>query len=146
MAPAFAPVDRRKHLDGLRASLRADVRSMRAVQVRAGRTLLEIRRAGDPLFFAATTFPIFCESAGLSPAEARDLTAMAEAAEAWPQVAARVLAARITPQKAAVVQQLLRSPELQRPGEDVLGLVESLCARDLIREVKRRKEQARLGE
>ena len=78
MAPAFAPVDRRTHLDGLRASLRADVRAMRAVQVRAGRTLLEIRRAGDPLFFAATTFPIFCESAGLSPAEARDLTAMAD--------------------------------------------------------------------
>ncbi|HEU4395054.1 MAG TPA: HNH endonuclease [Planctomycetota bacterium] len=71
---------------------------------------------------------------------------MAEAAEAIPEVAARVVEARITPQKAAIVNEVLKRPELQRPGEDLLAFVESRWAKDLVNEVKRRKEEARLGE
>src|SRR5688572_9010122 len=138
--------ERQRHLEELRDELRSGVRGMREVQVRVGRTLLEIHRIGDPFSVGATTFPIFCEQAGLSPVEGRELRAMAEAAEAAPEVVARVVEARITPQKAAVVNQLLKSPEMQRPGEDLLKFVESKCAKDLINEVKRRREEARLGE
>ena len=147
MAPAIAPrVERQRLLEGLRDALRLDVRAMREVQVRVGRTLLEIRKAGDPLALGATSFSIFCEQEGLSPTEARELTAMAEAAEASPEVEARVVEARITPQKAAVVNELLREPALQKPGEDLLGLVEGKFAKDLVDEVKRRREEHRIQE
>ncbi|HEU4394638.1 MAG TPA: hypothetical protein VFS92_03670, partial [Planctomycetota bacterium] len=122
------------------------VLSMREAQSGVGRILLEIQRLGDPISLGATTFPIFCEQAGLSPVEGRELRAMAEAAEAIPEVEARVVEARITPQKAAIVNEVLKRPELQRPGEDLLQFVESRWAKDLVNEVKRRKEEARLGE
>jgi hypothetical protein len=145
MTPVLAPaVETQRRLEGLREALRTDVRAMREVQVRVGRTLLEIRRSGDPIPLGVTTFPMFCESEGLSPTEARELTAMAEAAEAVPEVEARVVEARITPQKAAVVNEIMKQPALQRPGEDLLGLAESKCAGDLVREVKRRREEERL--
>ena len=147
MAPAIAPaVERQRLLEGLRDALRVDVRAMREVQVRVGRTLLEIRKAGDPLALGAMSFSIFCEQEGLSPTEARELAAMAEAAEASPEVEARVVEARITPQKAAVVNELLREPALQKPGEDLLGLVEGKFAKDLVDEVKRRREEHRIQE
>jgi hypothetical protein len=146
MTYASATMERQSLLDGLRDSLRSDVRSMREVQVRVGRTLLEIQRSHNLLLLGSTSFPIFCEQEGLSPVEGRELRAMAEAAEAAPEVVARVVEARITPQKAAVVNQLLKAPEMQRPGEDLLTFVESKCAKDLITEVKRRREEARLGE
>ena len=138
--------ERQRRTEELRDELRSGVRAMREVQVRVGRTLLEIHRLGDPIALGATTFPIFCEQAGLSPVEGWELRAMAEAAEAAPEVVARVVEARITPQKAAVVNQLLKAPEMQRPGEDLLAFVESRCAKDLVNEVKRRREEARLGE
>ena len=146
MTCAVASRETQSPLDRLRDELRSGVRGMREVQVRVGRTLLEIRRLGDPISLGATTFPIFCEQAGLSPVEARELTALAEAAEAAPEVAVRVVEARLTPQKAAVVNQLLKTPEIRRPGEDLLAFVESRCAKDLVHEVKRRREEARIGE
>ena len=147
MAPAIAPaVERQRLLEGLRDALRLYVRAMREVQVRVGRTLLEIRKAGDVTALGATSFPILCEQEGLSPTEARELTAMAEAAEASPAVETRVVEARITPQKAAVVNDLLKSPALQKPGEDLLDLVEGKFAKDLVDEVKRRREEHRIQE
>jgi|SRR5688572_13337648 len=141
-----ATMERQSRMEGLREALRSDVRSMREVQVRVGRTLLEIQRSHNLLLLGSTSFPIFCEQEGLSPVEARELTALAEAAEASPEVTERVIEARITPQKAAVVNQLLKAPEMQRPGENLLAFVESRCAKDLVNEVKRRREEARLGE
>ena len=147
MTPVLTPIaERQRRLEGLREALRSDVRSMREVQVRVGRTLLELRRAGDLIPLGVTTFPIFCEREGLSPTEARELTAMAEAATASPEVEARVVQARITPQKASVVNEILKTPALQRPGEDLLGLAESKCAQDLVRELKKRREEERLPE
>ena len=147
MAPALAKdLERQRRLEGLLASLHSDVRAMREVQVRVGRTLLEIRRGGDLTVIGTTTFPIFCEGAGLSPTEARELTAMAEAAEASPEVETRVVEARITPQKARVVNEILKTPELQVPGEDPLQLAESKFSKDLVDELKRRKEEARIQE
>ena len=146
MTYAGATMERQSLLEGLREALRSDVRSMREVQVRVGRTLLEIQRSHNLLLLGSTSFPIFCEQEGLSPVEARELTALAEAAEASPEVAARVIEARITPQKAAIVNEVLKRPEIRRPGEDLLAFVESRCAKDLVNEVKRRREEARLGE
>ena len=120
--------ERQRRTEELRDELRSGVRAMREVQVRVGRTLLEIQRSHNLLLLGSTSFPIFCEQEGLSPVEGRELCAMAEAAEATPEVTERVIEARITPQKAAVVNQLLKAPELQRPGEDLLNFVESRCA------------------
>jgi hypothetical protein len=141
-----ATMERQSLLEGLREALRSDVRSMREVQVRVGRTLLEIQRSDNLLLLGSTSFPIFCEQEGLSPVEARELTALAEAAERAPEIVARVAETRITPQKAALVNEMLKSPDLQRPGENLLALAESKCAKDLVNEVKRRREEARLGE
>src|SRR5688572_25947771 len=146
MTYASATMERQSLLDGLRDSLRSDVRSMREVQVRVGRTLLEIQRSHNLLLLGSTSFPIFCEQEGLSPVEARELTALAEAAESAPEIVARVAETKITPQKAALVNEMLKSPDLQRPGENLLALAESKCAKDFVTEVKRRREEARLGE
>ena len=139
-------MERQRRLEGLLDRVRSGVRSMRGIQVDLGRDLLELQRLGNFRWAGATTFPIFCEQVGLSPVEGRELTAMAEASEASPEVAERVVEAKITPQKAAVVNQLLKTPEIRMPGEDLLAFVESRCAKDLVNEVKRRKEEARLGE
>ena len=139
-------MERQRRLEGLLDRVHSGVRSMRGIQVDLGRDLLELQRLGDFRWAGATTFPIFCEQVGLSPVEGRELTAMAEAEESSPEVVERVVEARITPQKAAVVNQLLKTPEIRKPGEDLLAFVESRYAKDLVNEVKRRKEEARLGE
>ena len=146
MTSAAATIGTYRRLEGLLASLRSDVRTIREAQVGAGRTLLEIQRHGDFRWAGATTFPIFCEQVGLSPVEGREWTAMAEAAETTPEVVQRVVEAKITPQKAKVVNELLKTPEIRAPGEDPIALVQSMCAKDLLNEVARRKEAVRLGE
>src|SRR5688572_31824577 len=78
--------ERKRRLEELRDELRSEVRGMREVQVRVGRTLLEIQRSHNLLLLGSTSFPIFCEQEGLSPVEGRELRAMAEAAEAAPEV------------------------------------------------------------
>ena len=146
MTYAVATMERQRHLEGLRDDLRSGVRSMREVQVRVGRTLLDIQRSRNLLLLGSTTFPIFCEQEGLSPVEARELTAMAEAAETAPDIAARVTETKLTPQKAALIHEVMKTPEIQRPGEDLLAFAETKSAKDLIREVKKRRADAELGE
>ena len=139
-------MERQRRLEGLLDRVHSGVRSMRGIQVDLGRDLLELQRLGDFRWAGATTFPIFCEQVGLSPVEGRELTAMAEAAETAPEVVRRVVEAKITPQKAKVVNELLKTPEIRAPGEDPIALVQSMCAKDLLNEVARRKEAVRLGE
>ena len=147
MTYAVATMERQRHLEGLRDDLRSGVRSMREVQVRVGRSLLEIQRSRNLLLLlGSTTFPIFCEQEGLSPTEARELTSMAEAAESAPEIAARVTETKLTPQKAALIHEVMQTPEIQRPGEDLLAFAETKSAKDLIREVKKRRADAELGE
>ena len=117
-----AEADRAAALRGLHEGLVADVARLRAAGVRIGRALLEIRRHWDSGALGATSFPIYCERMGLSPAEARDLVGLAEAAEADARVLERVAGGRLTPQKAALVNEVLKSPALQRPSEDLLAL------------------------
>ena len=66
--------ERQRRTEELRDELRSGVRAMREVQVRVGRTLLEIQRSHNLLLLGSTSFPIFCELEGLSPVEARELT------------------------------------------------------------------------
>ena len=146
MTYATATMDRQRRLEELRDDLRSGVRSMREVQVRVGRALLELQRSRNLLLLGSTTFPIFCEQEGLSPTEARELTSMAEAAESAPEIAARVTETKLTPQKAALIHEVMQTPEIQRPGEDLLAFAQTKSAKDLIREVKKRRADAELGE
>jgi len=139
----LAREERLLELDG---RLRSRIPGLRTLQFELGRLLREVARLGDLTPLGATTFPLYCEGLGLSPAEGRELLGMVQAAEARPEVEARVVEARLSPQKAALANEVLRRPDLQRPGEDVLGLFQAKGARDAVEEVRRRKEEARVAE
>jgi hypothetical protein len=141
VADEASRTERLRDLDG---RLRGRIRELRALEFDIGRLLLDIRRLGDCTAIGSTTFPMYCESVGLSPVEGRELTAMVEAAEVRPEVETRVVEARLSPQKASLVHEIQKDPRLQRPGEDLLGLLQGKAAREAVDELKRRRDEARI--
>jgi hypothetical protein len=146
MTDSVLQLAREERLREIHGRLRGRIPELRALQFDIGRLLLEVSRLGDLTSLGTTTFPMYCESLGLSPAEGRELPGMVRAAEARPEVEARVVEARLSPQKATLAHEVMTRPELQRPGEDVLDLLQRKAARDALDEVRRRREEARIAE
>ena len=134
---------------------RAKVRALRGLQVELGRVLLELKRADRFVLVGSTTFPLYCEGIGLSTLEGKELTALAEAAETRPEVAAKVAEGKISVQKGAAVAEVVLRPELARAGGpdghregDVVGAwlekAETTSGREIRDLLRKRKEEARL--
>ncbi len=122
-----------------------ETRLIRTSQVRLGVHLLALRRAHSFSPFRSTTFPLYCESIGLSPQEGRELAAVAEAAEVRPEVFGLVAEGKVSVQKAALVAPLLLDAAMQKPGEDWVAKASSLPHGDLRDLVRQRREEVAQG-
>src|SRR5258706_493580 len=146
MRPSSPPLAKDpKALEALYRGFVSDLRVVREAQVRMGVFLLAVRRRGSFSRFEATTFGLCCEKLGLSPQEGRELAAVAEAAEARPEVSCLVAEGTVSVQKAALVAPLLLDAKLQKPGEDWVAKASSLFHGDLRDLVRQRREEVAQG-
>jgi hypothetical protein len=139
---AVLPVRR---LSDLHWGVVSDAQALRAVQVRLGKRLLELRRIDRFTLFETTTFSLYCEKVGVSASEGRSLADLAEAGEKAPEVVSSVLEGQVTLSQAGMVAEVAKRPDLQRPGDDWLRWAREGTTADLRRFLDRRKEEVRSG-
>ncbi len=168
LLPACSPPDPPSApLDDLHRAVLEDARRLRIIQVRLARSLLALRRAPSLFRFGATTFPLYCETVGLSAGEGRDLASLAEAEMVRPDVVPRFTGGRLSLGKVAALAHLLRLPRqgpFLRPDpgsgdaglhdtkpedrdtepEDWVRTAEGVTTRDLWRLLEEQRESRRL--
>src|SRR5438445_7254128 len=113
---------RAKRNDDAARRFEAALSAMRRSALAAAKALLEIDRCAHFVYEGCASVGEFGERHGASAGEARRLVALARAAEAWPPLEERVLAARIPLESAS---RLGAVASLQRPGDDRLGWAET---------------------
>jgi hypothetical protein len=131
------------------AAIREDIVQLRDVQTRLGHRLIQAEehaaRAGWGAF-GTTSFSQFAESVGLSAAEGAQFRDAVRACAASPQLEAKVASGEVSIPKAAAVAPLVLRADLRRPGESVTALLEHRTTREVLDEVRQRKEEARVQE
>lgn len=136
-----------RSFDELDALVREQTAALRGAQRVLGPALAAIERKGrrDGLTaLGVTSLSIYMESRGLSPGEGFAMRSAAEACQLSPEVAKAVEDRTLSVPKAALLEPMLKKPELRRPDEDLVGAAQRLTTKELRNELNKRKAGAQL--
>jgi len=122
----------------------ASLREIRRWQIRAARILLRLDECCHFVFEGCANIAEYGVRHGLSPAEARRLTAVGLALERAPNIEELLLDGSLSLEAAAIVGRALSNAALLKAGDDWVGWATTSSVKELNKLLRRRMEEARM--